>query len=67
MQTQEKAKEIILKIVDERKWVDVKPYSHNTICCYLKMYEDLLGEEATHQLMRNLKLTELGWVIPENV
>ena len=56
-----KTDEIKCKILEERKYVDIKPYSHNLISLYLKQYAELEGHDKTNQLIIDLKLDELGW------
>ena len=50
-----------IKILEERKYVDIKPYSHNLVGLYLNWYAELEGQDKTNQLIINFKLDELGW------
>ena len=56
-----KTDEIKCKILEERKYVDIKPYSHNLISLYLKRYAELEGHDKTNQLIIDFQLDELGW------
>ena len=56
---------IILKILDERKNVDVKPYSHNIIALMLEMVSNEYGQERANKLIVDLQLEELGWQVVE--
>ena len=56
-----KTDEIKCKILEERKYLDIKQYSHNLISLYLKQYAELQGHDKTNQLIIDLKLDELGW------
>jgi hypothetical protein len=53
--------EIKSKILEEREYVDIKPYSHNLISLYLKRYAELEGHDKTNQLIIDFQLDELGW------
>ena len=54
---------IILKILDERNNVDVKPYSHNIIALMLEMVSNEYGQERANKLIVDLQLEELGWQV----
>ena len=50
-----------IKIMDERKFVDIKPYSHNIISLRLKIVSDKLGQAEANKLIKMCDLEELGW------
>jgi hypothetical protein len=50
-----------IKIMDERKFVDIKPYSHNIISLRLKIVSDKLGQAEANKLIKICNLEELGW------
>lgn len=50
-----------IKIMDERKFVDIKPYSHNIISLRLKIVSDKLGQAEANKLIKMCELEELGW------
>ena len=49
------------KIMDERNFVDIKPYSHNIISLRLKIVSDKLGQAEANKLIKMCNLEELGW------
>ena len=55
--------DVFIKIMDERKFVDVKPYSHNIIAIQLHIISDKYGQKTANKLIKMCKLEELGWRI----
>jgi len=53
------------KIMYERDFVDIRPYSHNIISLTLKIVSDKLGQEEANELIIMCDLEELGWSIHE--
>ncbi len=53
------------KIMYEREFVDIRPYSHNIISLTLKIVSDKLGQEEANELIIMCDLEELGWSIHE--
>ena len=57
-----KLKEYEQRIKTERKWVDIKPYSHNIITLSLKAIHDLEIEGVSaNDVISKYKLEILGW------
>lgn len=59
-------KEIKAKIMTERKYVDIKPYSHNIISCLLRQADEEIGKGTAIKLIKQCKLEKLGWSIPKS-
>ena len=60
-------KEFESKIEEERKWVDIKPLSHNIISLYLHAIDELKIEGVSgNDIIRKYNLTELGWEITDD-
>ena len=60
-------KDLESKIKKERKWVDIKPYSHNIISLYLHAIDELEIEGVSgNDIIRKYNLTELGWEITDD-
>ena len=55
--------DVFVNIMDERKFVDVKPFSHNIISLELRIISDKYGKETANKLIKMCKLEELGWMI----
>ena len=51
----------LAKIIHEREFVDLKPYSHNIISITLRLIADKWGTERANQTIEYVKLEELGW------
>jgi hypothetical protein len=52
---------IIKKIVDEMRWVDIKPYSHNIVGCLLTQLSEFKTKEQMEDFITEIGLRELGW------
>jgi hypothetical protein len=48
-------------ILIEKAYVDIKPYSHNLICCYLRSIDEEFGKEVVNDVIVSMGLQELGW------
>ena len=53
--------ELKAKIIQQREFVDVKPYSHNIISLLLRAIADGWGQERANQTIEACELEELGW------
>jgi len=58
---EKKKKEIINKILEEIRYVDIKPFSHNIINLELRILADKYGQEEANKLIENTNLKNLGW------
>jgi len=54
-------KELRKQILNERDWVDIKPYSHNIISICLQILSEDYGQDEANKVIRDFDLTELGW------
>lgn len=54
-------KELRKQIFNERKWVDIKPYSHNIISLCLQMISNKYGKDEANKTIKDFDLNELGW------
>lgn len=54
-------KDAYMKIMEERKFVDIKPYSHNIISLELRVVSEKLGQSEANKLIRMCNLEPLGW------
>jgi hypothetical protein len=52
------------KIECEVPYVDKNPYSHNIISLLLRSIANKFGRAEAIQAMKDFKLNEKGWVIP---
>ena len=60
----EKLQEYETRILTERKYVDIKPYSHNIISLNLQMIDDLKIEGISGEdIIKKYKLDILGWEV----
>tara|TARA_E500000318_G_scaffold110884_1_gene127563 strand:+ start:835 stop:1059 length:225 start_codon:yes stop_codon:yes gene_type:complete len=59
--TNEEYYELKAKIIHQKKFIDVKPYSHNIISLLLQAIADGWGQERANQTIEACKLEELGW------
>ena len=50
-----------LRIIHEREWVDIKPYSHNIIAASLRVVASKYGQEEANKLIDECELEKLGW------
>ena len=50
-----------LRIIHEREWVDIKPYSHNIISLTLRVVASKYGQEEANKLIDECELEILGW------
>ena len=58
-------KERVDKIRYEKKYVDVKPYSHNLISMYLESISQKYNQEFSNYIIKQFGLVDLGWVVVE--
>ncbi len=49
------------KIAEEVPYIDIKPYSHNIISCYLKSIMDDFGIDVFNETLEKFDLEEKGW------
>ena len=50
-----------LIILNERQWIDIKPYSHNIISLVLRCIAEKYGKDVANKLIKDLKLDCIGW------
>ena len=50
-----------VKIMDEKKYVGIRPHSHNIISLTLLSISEKHGQEEANKLITMCKLNELGW------
>ena len=61
-----KLEEYEQRIKTERKWVDIKPYSHNIITLTLKAIHDLeIKGVSANDVISKYKLEIFGWEITD--
>lgn len=53
--------ELRSKIRSERKFVDVKPYSHNIVSLALQRIANKFGQAEANKAVRDFQLARLGW------
>jgi hypothetical protein len=53
--------ELRQRIIEERLYVDKRPYSHNIISLTLRQIDRVYGKEEVKKAIRELKLEKLGW------
>ena len=55
--------ETFINIMEERKYVGIKPYSHNIISLHLRQVSKEYGQEEANKMIKMCKLEQLGWCI----
>lgn len=53
--------ELIDKIRREKRYVDIKPFSHNIISLTLSQIGRKFGNDVANRVIRELRLKRLGW------
>jgi hypothetical protein len=54
-------KQIIKEINKEKRWIDIKPYSHNIVSILLRQLSEFYTEEQMEEFIIKSGLRELGW------
>jgi nitric oxide reductase activation protein len=57
--------EIKLKILNESRFIDIKPYSHNIVGLELNMLAQKTSNDYVNNYIYELNLHKLGWHLPE--
>ena len=52
-------------ILEEKAWVDIKPYSDNIISSTLRIIDEKFGKEIVNDVIVSMGLEELGWNVSE--
>ena len=52
-------------ILEEKAWVDIKPYSDNIISSALRIIDEKFGKEIVNDVIVSMGLEELGWNVSE--
>ena len=52
-------------ILEEKAWVDIKPYSDNIISSTLRIIDEKFGKEIVNDVIVSVGLEELRWNVSE--
>ena len=52
-------------ILEEKAWVDIKPYSDNIISSALRIIDEKFGKAIANDVIVSMGLEELGWNVSE--